>query len=487
MHAGTTRWAREEFGATRLGDIRNTRRLVAMATGAARCPSGKVSAVFDRAADREGAYDFLENEKVDADAVIEAMGRASARRAAGSAFAFVAIDSSSLSVTDNGGAKGFGRVAPLNLTVRGLMVMNAYAVSREGVPLGLVDQRYWNRGPTEKLTPAQRTKRDQHRRFDDKESAYFLRAATLAHERLAAEGVQSWVVIDRGGDSRDVLLGLHQLGCHFTVRASWNRDLYGAEEGSLQATLDGAESLGKYNIEIGRSGRRAARTALVEVRAAQVTLHFRRRPLQDEEALRLFAVRIREIGPHADKVEWTLYTNVPVLSAEHAQKILESYRTRWRVEEFHRTWKQGECNIEDAQLGSVDALKKWAMVLAAVAARIERLKYLGRQQPKAPASIELTAPEIEALTLDRLDRARKARAYARSRPANKRPKVERVPETPTIGVAVAWLAELGGWIGPRNGPPGSTTLARGLDRLSLLVEGIALARSRPDLFLKRRT
>lgn len=486
MQAGTTRWAREEFEATRLGDVRNTRRLIAMATAAARRPSGKVSAVFDRAADREGAYDFLENDNVDAEAVVSAMGAASAKRASGSAFAFVAIDSTALSVAENE-SKGFGRIGPLNTNVRGLMVMNAYAVSREGVPLGLVDQRYWNRGPTEKLTPAQRTKRDQHRAFDEKESAYFLRAATLAHERLAAEDVRSWIVIDRGGDSRDVLLGLHRLGCCFTVRASWNRDLYGAEEETLQAALDAAESLGSYEIEIGRSGQRAARTAEVEVRATQVTLHFRQRPLQDETALRLYAVRVREIGTQRDKVEWTLYTNVPVLSVEHAQKILESYRTRWRVEEFHRTWKQGECRVEDAQLGSVEALQKWATVLAAVAARIERLKYLARKEPEAPASIELTEPELEALRLDRLDRARQARAYARTRPANKRPKVEKVPDMPTIATAVAWLAEMGGWIGPRNGPPGSTTIARGLDRVRMLAEGIALARSRSDVLLSRRT
>src|SRR5262249_32035022 len=55
------RWSEETFGKTALGDIRRTRRLVAMARAAARRPSGKVSAVFDRARDREGAYDFLES------------------------------------------------------------------------------------------------------------------------------------------------------------------------------------------------------------------------------------------------------------------------------------------------------------------------------------------------------------------------------------------------------------------------------------------
>jgi hypothetical protein len=50
------RWAEEEFAHARLGDARRTRRLVAIAAGAAANPAGKVSAVFDRAKDREGAY-----------------------------------------------------------------------------------------------------------------------------------------------------------------------------------------------------------------------------------------------------------------------------------------------------------------------------------------------------------------------------------------------------------------------------------------------
>ena len=470
MYSGSMQWAREEFGTAKLGDVRNSRRLVVVAAGAAKRPSGTVSAVFDRPADREGAYDFLENDKIKPHALVDAMGSAAAKRAAGHAFAFVAIDSSAVAITDKSREKGLGPVGPLNTVVRGLMVMNALAVSPEGVPLGLVEQRYWNRAPTQKLTPAERTKRDQERAFEEKESSEFLEAAKSAHARLAAQNVRAWVVIDRAGDARDILQGLHGLGCLFTVRASWNRVLSEPEGSKLQDSLDAAPSLGTYDIEIGRSGRRAARAATIEVRATPVTLHFRSRPLQDEATLALYAVRLRETGERADRIEWTLYTNVPVTSAERAQEVIESYRTRWRVEEFHRTWKKGDCNVEDAQLGSIEALKRWAIILAAVAARIERLKYLARKKPDTPASVELSAEEIEALTL-----GRRARRGTRRSPAKP------VPAAPSIGEAVAWIAELGGWIGLRNGQPGSSTLARGLERLGYMVEGIALAKQHPHL------
>lgn len=465
MQKGISRWAREEFGATELGDVRRTRRLMLMAAAAARRPSGKVSAVFDRSADREGAYDFLESPHVQPNALAASVFNATVGRAHGADCVYVVVDGSALSLTDENGAKGFGPVGSPNCPVSGLKVMNALAVARDGVPLGLIDQIFWNRPPTESMSEYERVKRNRERPFEDKETRYFVEAAKNAMSRLEPEGIRAWVVIDREADDRNILLGLYEAGCLFTIRGRWDRRLWPSKEPSLHDKLDAEPSLGEHRIEIGRTGRRAARTAIVDVRAAQVVLHFRASGPANphQEGLRLFAVRLREVGVD-DGLEWLLYTNIPVLTSEHARAIVESYQARWRVEEFHRTWKQGECNVEDAQLRSEGAVIKWATLLSAVATRIERLKYLSRKKPDAPASIEFAAEEIEALKLDQRRRTRSRK--------------KRLPEMPSIGDATRWAAELGGWIS-RNGAPGSSTLARGLERLSYLVEGIALARSRP--------
>lgn len=456
-------WAKRTFGATGLGDVRRTRRLVAMAGAAARRPSGKVSAVFDRAREREGAYDFLESPHVRPEVVAESMFAATASRAGGCNHVYVVIDGTALSLTDDNGAKGFGPVNKRDSPGPGIKVMNALAVGRDGVPLGLIDQAFWSRPPTKHLTHRERVRRNRHRAFEDKETSRFVEAARRSVERLDREGVRAWVVIDREGDHQNILLGLHEAGCIFTVRGHWNRALWPDGERRLDDLLNAEPSIGTYEVEIGRSGRRAARTARCELRAVQVTLRFVPSSRGDAvRALRLYAVRLREEASTGGGMEWLLYTNVPVFSAEHARHIIESYEARWRIEEFHRTWKQGECNVEDAQLRSQDAVVIWATVLSAVATRIERLKYLSRSKPTAPAVEELSADEIEALKLDR-----RRRDETRQK---------RVPDNPTISEVSEWIAELGGWIGKRNGPPGSITLARGLERLGYLVEGIALAR-----------
>lgn len=471
MQESVGRWADETFGRASLGDVRRTKRLVGMARAAGMRPSGKVSAVFDRAKDREGAYDFLENPHVKAATLAESVFAAAVARSAdaGDDYVFVAVDGSSLSLTDQNGAKGFGPVGSSNRQVAGLKVMNALAVARDGVPLGLIDQIFWSRSPAQEgLTRAERQSRNRQRVFADKENAYFLKAAKSAVERLARANLRAWVVIDREGDDRNILLGLHEAGCAFTIRGGRGRSrgdraLWPSGERSVQEVLDAEPSLGTYAVEVGRTGRRAARTAMMDVRAAQVCLRFqgRRGPKTRTEGLRLYAVRVREIATDGDGLDWLLYTNVPVLTSEHAQRIVASYQTRWRVEEFHRTWKQGECNVEDAQLRSQEAVMKWATLLSAVATRIERLKYLARRKPNTPASGELTLDEIEAIKLDQRRRSRR-----------------RLPDMPTIHEATCWIAELGGWIGAANGPPGSVTIARGLERLGYLMEGIALARQR---------
>ena len=463
-----TKWATKEFGTTALGDVRRTKRLVAMAIGAVRRPSGKVSTVFNLAADREGAYDFLENPHVRADALAASVFSATAARASGMDCVYVAIDGSALSLSDENGAKGFGPVGSPNTPVKGLKVMNALAIARDGVPLGLIDQIFWNRPPTEVgLTNAERTERNRQRPFKEKETAYFVQAAENAIERLEREGVRPWIVIDREADNRDILLGLHRTGCSFTVRGGWDRALFAEGNMSLHDMLDAQPSLGSHDVEIGRTGRRAARRATVDVRAAIVTLRFAARgPDQEVDGLRLYAVRVREENGGDNGLDWLLLTNAPVLSAEHARAIVDSYRGRWRIEEFHRTWKKGECNVEDGQLRSMEAVIKWATILAAVATRIERLKYFSRIKPDEPASVELAAEEIEALKLDQRRRVKTKR--------------RKLPDMPSISDATRWLAELGGWIGARNGPPGSITIARGLERLGYLVEGIALARQPPQ-------
>ena len=169
--------------------------------------------------------------------------------------------------------------------------------------------------------------------------------------------------------------------------------------------------------------------------------------------------------PRGEKpLDWMLLTNAPVDSLEAATKVIDGYAMRWRIEEFHRSWKSGTCNVEDTQLRSRDAVIRWATILAVIAARVERLKRLSREQPEKAASDELSSIEIEVLI--GLKRRYKKRT-------------EDVPGgVPTMAQATRWIADIGGYTGKSSGgPPGSITISRGLERLRNGVEAVLAMRS----------
>jgi hypothetical protein len=452
-------WAEEEFGTADLGYPTRTRRVVSMAARVARLPAGRVSEVFDSDADRQAAYDLLEDSRVRAAALLKACAGATAKRSAAEPFVFVAVDGSSLTITDRRRAKNFGRVGSNARGARGLKVMTAYAVAASGVPVGIVDQSWWAR-PSSLLAPGkQKGKRGRNlkRKTADKETQRWLDVIEASERRLDAEGARGWFQLDREGDAMPILLKLNESRHWFTVRSRTNRRLAdedGEAASLLRTQLAKERVLGTYSLDVVASPGRRERVATMRVRAATVTLRLRDAWNHRVRTMRVTAVWAREVSstPKGEKpLDWLLFTNRPVVTFADACAVVRGYAMRWRIEEFHKTWKSGACRVEDTQLRDKDAVIKWATILATVAARIERLKQLSRQSPEQPATIELRPVELRALVLLKRDQKKRT---------------ERVTDDPTIGEATRWLADLGGYTGKSSGgPPGSITIGRGLRRV----------------------
>jgi len=443
-------WSREEFGQASLGNSARVDRLVVMTAAVAHQPAGKVTEVFLGPAEREAAYRFLESDHVQESEVGMAAHVACARRCEGETVVFVPVDGSSLSLADPQGHKnGFGPVGNRSKRGRGLEVMNAIAVRPDGTPLGLCGQAYWARSE-------QRAKKG-NRPFEEKETRFWFEAIrqTLEAFLLARSSCTPWFQLDRGGDFREMLAwGAQTDGVYVTVRAAQDRRVSIEEKLYLWETVERQPVLGHCEVQVtGRAGR-AARRARLEVRIAPVDIRLRDMWLNNEAA-HLTAVQVREVGttPAGEKpIEWMLLTNYPVKSFEQALLVVYGYAQRWKVEEFHKTWKS-VCKIEETQLAESSRVIKWAIILAAVAMRIERLKYLARTDPQAPATVELHQDEIDTLIVLR------------------RPQGFEIGDVPPIGLAVRWLADLGGYTGKSSGgPPGSIVIARGLYSIALAVQ-----------------
>jgi hypothetical protein len=218
-----------------------------------------------------------------------------------------------------------------------------------------------------------------------------------------------------------------------------------------------------YALEVRATGRRKARIASMIVRACKVTLDVRDKRTGRRSTIDVNVVQAMERGttPVGEApIQWTLLTNRPIEITKDITNVIAGYSMRWRIEELHRTWKSGACSVEDNQLRSASATIKWATILMGVAARIERIKQLSREQPDLPATDEFSPAEIKAAALLYLGKAAKAKL---------RPVV-----TPTVAEVTLWIAYVGGYTGKTSsgGPPGSITLSRGLKSVRVAAQAI---------------
>ena len=441
-------WARETFGDIDLGDTRRSERLVRIGTRAGQKPAGQVSDVFQRENERQAAYDFLESDRVVPETIIRGVAAVTARTSVGKRCVFVPIDGSSLTLVDRVGDKGFGSIGRRELPTRGLKVITALAVDTGGTPLGVAALEWWTRG-------AKRPTRTRRWRGDETEMRYWRDAidhieASFEH---TAPDVRRWYVLDREGDESSILSKLSNAGASFTIRSKHDRLVQrdNGRRAKLGTVARRGKHVGTYCVEVAPGPKRRPRRAALDVRAERVTMLLPNYEQQyNPSALEVTVLLARERNaPRGEKrLEWRLLTHQPISSEKDALRIIQSYCTRWRIEEFHRTWKSGACGVEDTLLQRRAHVIRWATVLAAVAARTERLKYLARNNADAPATVELSRIEIEALIAAK-------RHYKNS--------VEVIPDgIPTIRQAVHWIAQLGSWDRYRKGEPGSIVIARGL-------------------------
>lgn len=434
MFDDQTRLAQQVFGDANLGDQRLERRLVEIAAQSFRTPAGTITSVFTGAADREAVYRFVENPRARSESVLAAQLRATGRLASRESYIFVPVDGSSLTVTDRSQARQVGTVGTYSKRGRGLIVVTALAVTREGTPIGLSGQRWWSRNPAAKSPK--------------NELRYTLEVIDGAIDlmREQAPRTKIWLQMDRLYDAQLILEHLAAKDVWFTVRASRSRRLLSPSTNQRKYSHDllaKQNLLGLHSIEIKDNGK--LRVARLEVRTVRTTIWAKRKS-KTRCPIDITYVDVRE--RRRNGLRWTLMTNRLVETFEQALEVITGYTTRWRIEEFHRAWKNGACQVEDTQLRSREAIIKWATILAAVAVRATRLTYLAREKPELPASEEFSPAELTATAL-----------------LSDHPTLD--IDNLTLANTVDLIARLGGYTGKSSGgPPGPTTLARGLRRVA---------------------
>jgi hypothetical protein len=443
-----THWAVTEFADAELGDLRRTQRLVELAGVLAQHPTAALPEACGDGAMLKAAYRFFDNDAVEPQDVLLSHIEATYGRLAQVPLVLAVQDTTEVDWTAHPATQNLGPLG--HSACRGLMVHSTLAFTPERVPLGLLAQQVWARDPDD---IGKRHRRKQLP-ISQKESqkwltsldAVFTARAECPQTRLVSVG-------DREADVYDVLAAERPEGVELLIRASWDRCTRTPER-YVWATVEAQAVVEQLLLQVPRRGAQPAREATLALRFCPLTLcpprHRQREGLSE---VGLWAVQVVEVDPPADvtPIEWMLLTTVAVDTVQDAIERVEWYGGRWGIEVWHRILKSG-CRIEQRQLETGERLQRCLTLYSVIAWRVFYAVMLARAVPEMPCDVLLEVAEWQALYC--------AIHHCPTPPES----------PPTLGEAVRWIAQLGGFVGRRRrDQPGPETVWRGFQHLTDLT------------------
>lgn len=438
-------------------DARLNSRLATIVRSMAKDPSASWPSVCT-SAELEGAYRFFSNIRVTPDAVLGPHFDRTRERASKESRTLVVHDSTDFTFRTDGARKGLGRSRKSMQTFYGhfSLVLAGDGTRR---PLGLAEMMCWTRGPERSGT----------------EHARWLTQIQSTQVELGL-GTRTIHVCDREADDYYTFHELTAADTRFVIRADTNR--WTVDETGVAQKLQ--DAMTSCEVVVGREApltrrrqkrsptkaksfpARAPRTAKLSLAAATIGLL---RPQQYARtfpdrahlpaSIQINVVRVWEASPPegCTPVEWLLYTNEPIATAQDILDVVDHYRARWVIEEYFKAVKTG-CAYESRQLEDYESLLNALAVSAPIAYEALRVRTLARATPDAAASAVATDAEIEVL-----------------RALGRRP----LPVAPTARDVLLAIAALGGHI--KYAPdPGWLTIFRGYQKLELLTQGWVAAK-----------
>jgi len=462
--------AANELSGLDLGDARREARARLLLAGMLSNASASVRLQQTSAAATKGAYRLLENELVDASAILEPHIQQTVIRACAHRTVLALQDTTAVSLSTLVAAEGLGPITD-TASSRGYLVHSTLMVAEStGEVLGVGAQQVWVRPATKRDAserPDQRKKRareSQHWSEGQKKVARaFGRELEPGKWRARTEDEPYVIaVFDREGDIFETLEDLVALGHGYVIRAVQNRQI----ESMIDApkprySLDEVERgpvVGVYEVLVPRRGGVPVRPATLTARSASMRLRPPRNRGRRGNAILVNMVLVREETPppDVDALCWWLLTSEPVATTDDVRRVIDIYRRRWLIEEFHMGLKTG-AGVEDRQFESFDVHERFLSLASIVAWQMLALRDAARQAPNRPAQTILTDTQLIVL----------------------RSLVPKLPGRPTARDALRAIAGLGGFMGRKgDGEPGWRTLWWGFQRLLEVESGFLLAKER---------
>jgi Transposase DNA-binding len=460
--------AAAEFGDSRLNDRgRRIARRLAMRPGVS-FPAALVTE-----AELEGFYRFVANEKVTPVAILAPHVQASVARVTEHGTVLAAHDTTEFQFGGEA-RKDLGEIKKAGSKLLGHFCLCLSADGHRD-PLGVVAMKTWVRdgGPT---PSSLRKSGVSYAAAQEVPSEYARWQEGVEAAEKAVGGKASLIhLMDSESDDFALLSFMQEKHYRFVIRSCRDRNLDATATGSLpgekiRAFVARAQVRAVRKVELTRRklrpivlgmGKRdqprEARTAKLSFSATKVVI---RRPWTavetpgDSISVNVVSVKEKNPPPGMEPVDWILFTDEPIETAEDILAVADHYRGRWPIEEYFKALKSG-CVFEERQLESKATIVKALALFVPIAWVLLRMRAASRSSAKASIDTVLTPTQIVILK-----------------------KETGMPLRKNSSAVDAYLAvaRLGGHI-KNNGPPGWQVLGRGYAILLMLETGFKIGQS----------
>ena len=443
---------RKEFQSAEFGDERLTDRLMQVGDRLGRAPAESIPNACEDWASAKATYRFCDNERVDPNEILGAHKRAQRSRVRDKNKLLVVSDTTELVFPRHPSKEGLGDIGNSKTDLEGVKVHTTIGLDPQTHHMtGIIDQQ--------SLIEDQQasTKHDANGKSEPielgSEQEKWIRGDRQASGWLAEE-VRPIFIHDRGADSfafyREVT---DDLDAGFVVRANQNRCIQ-TPSGTDGRLIDWSEEIpeqGRTSIEIEQGSGRAAREAELTVKSGSCELLPPQNDPTHTEPVAVNVVRIDEVREQDDPIQWVLLTTESVAEFSDSLSVVESYRARWTIEDWHKVLKTG-CRIEERRLETWERMEVLLSVYSVIAWKVLELRELARGD--IHRSPEALLSETERSILET--------------------KFPELTDNEAQAYAIA-VAKVGGYLDRSSDPPpGWETMWKGLKKLQTWAEGYEL-------------
>ena len=410
------------FGTAQLGDPRRTRRLIQVANQMVRHPGGSLPHKVRNPADLFALYRLCKRKEVTHEAVLAPHRQVTLQKIAEhDGDVLILHDSTDFDYTKQKSLTELGQIG--NGFGRGYIAHNSLAVdAQNGHVIGLTNQILHTRPVVSKDET-----RVQRRERQSRETLLWVEGTRgLPADRKLVD------VVDRGGDTFEFIEHEIRSRRRFVIRNKHNRSLVMGHavpppkrkkgDPRLHEVARALPSQGHFELDVtksipaGKSAKarksngqlkrpprtaRLARMCFASV-AVQLIPPHAQSGTHGRVPVPVWVVRVWEEDPPAgeEALEWILITNEPVVTAEDARRVIQWYRTRWVIEEYHKALKTG-CSIEEMHFQYKDRLEPMLALLSVVALTLLKLRDAARTEDakNRPARQMIGDEYVAALSL----------------------------------------------------------------------------------------